>query len=389
MKQWKKILATFLAGMLVFCMTSCAQEQENSGDWVAAEATYTGALCDTGYYYLTKENILHYVDFYAGTNVCLCSRIGCKHDDYRECDAYIADQGVGGTTLRFWNGGIYYVESDQYGPQLYRRNATGGDLQKIACLGETYLEMYQDISLAVYAPALAEGFLYYYIDGTRVLREEEGMVVQSFLKAILRLDLSTGKETVVVEERRENYQLSLIAAKKNSAMYSLVAYPEDSQAEDYSERSAQCPVQVLQWNAGADEDRTLLEGTKAQFGEAHHYYDGKLYYALEDGRYSYDLKSGKTTQVAKGATQQINEDYAIQTEEGTGNKLLLNMNTGALLPNALSSLRVRAVSKDMVILIHSDRQNHANRYGFVALDSLSDGLQEEDFFVFYALPTDG
>lgn len=392
MHFFKKGLAVFLAVILLFCLSSCSEVQEDGNNWVASEITHKGALCNTGYYYLSRDFMLHYVDFYSGTNVCLCSKIACQHNNSSECEAYISD--VDGSTLRYWNGGLYYVETDQYGFHLYRRNETGGDLQKVASLCESYRRTYKDISINVFSPTLADGFLYYYAEISKSTRSDGVINLEYMLGAILRLDLSTGEETVVVENWNvQQQQLNLIAAQKNNVLYSLVNFPEDVYAEDYSELSAQCPVQLFQWDAASNASTKLLEKTRAEFGYTHHYFSGKLYYVLDDGLYNYNLQNGKTAQVAKGQTQQINQDYALLwTNDDSGKQCLLNLNTNEQLPNELESLRIRSVSDEFVIfwqrIYQSERQKYARRYGFVALDSLADGLQEEDFFEFYILPLD-
>ena len=397
MKAFAKMLSILLAFLTVLSLCSCAKKEEVSSEWVGVEETRQGAISDTGYYYLNNQNLLYYVDFQNGINVCLCNKAGCPHgtttvpEELSECEALLPTAFGWISTMFCWNQYIYYMKLDQYGRSLYRRNADGTGEAKVAILCEKYMEEDSEIEVDVYCFTVAGNYVYYYAAIKAVIQTEEGVFTnQNKLTALLRLDLRTGKEEILTECYESNKGLRLVAVRNDSAIYSLASFPDaDYSAENYNTLYAQCPVQILQWNAESGESNVLLEKTRAEIGDAICYMGGSFYCYPGNDQYSIDLETGELTQVvANGSLRIINADIGIGHSDETGRFQVKNLKTGKLLPNAYEAylLQIVCASNDMLIityLVENDDRTKDEHFMFIKPESLSDGLQEEDATEFY------
>ena len=397
MKVFMKAVAVLLVFLQVMGLCACAKKEEVSSEWVGVEETRQGAISDTGYYYLNNQNLLYYVDFQRGINVCLCNKAGCPHgtttvpEDLSECEALLPTAFGWISTMFYWNNCFYYMEHDQYGRSLYRRNADGTGEAKVATLCEKYMEEDSEIEVDVYCFTVAGNYVYFYAAIKAVVQTEVGVFTnQNKLTALLRLDLRTGKEEILTECYESNKGLRLVAVRNDSAIYSLASFPDvDYSAENYNTLYAQCPVQILQWNADTGESKVLVEKTRAELGDTILYMGGSFYCCPGNDQYSIDLETGKLTQVvANGSLQILNADVGIGHNNETGDFQVKDLKTGKELPNAYEAylLQIVCASNDMLIityLVENDDRTKDEHFVFVAPQSLSDGLQEEDTTEFY------
>ena len=390
MKVFVKLVSVLLVFLTVLGLCACTKKEETAkNDWVNVVGIREGAISDTGYYYL-NQGLLHYVDFQNGVNVCLCSKAGCAHDD-SECEAeIILDLGGVFSTMFFWNGGIYFTTFGEYGWGLYRRNADGTGESKVASLCEKYMKEDPEIEVDAYFFTVAGNYVYYFAGIQAVVKEGNVSTSQTVLQALLRVDLRTGKEEIVVENRdyQQNKRLNPIAVRNDSAIYAVISYPDvEYGAENYDELRLQSPVQILQWSAETGESKVLLERTQKELGSSITYQGGKFYCRPVGGVYSLDLETGALTQVDDGLTI-INADYGFLFDYEAKQSQLKNLKTGELLPNEFEecSLSMVCDSDHMVILTYMNAKQTGKVdkfYAFLDPESLSDGLQEEDVTAFY------
>ena len=349
-----------------------------------------GAISDTGYYYINNQNLLQYVDFESGVNVCLCSKAGCPHGASEECEALITLNSGMLSTMFFYNGGIYFTSVDEYGWVLYRRNADGTGQSKVATLCEKYMKEDPEIEVNAFWFTVAGNYVYYYAEIRVVVMEENISTYQTKLNALLRLDLRTGKEEILAENYEKNKSFYLVAVRNDSAIYALYSTPDvEYDAENFDALLNQSPVQILQWSAETGESKVLVEKTRKEIGNSVTYQGGKFYCTPGDNMYSIDLETGALTQVVKNGTLIVwgaDLGYLYDTKART--RQLKNLNTGELLPNAYEAylLQVKCYSDDMLIMTYLiDKEGGAKDgyYMFVKLESLADGLQKEDAAEFY------
>ena len=206
----------FLWMLLLLCsLAACGADKpvdgENHLDWVwVRDYITTGAISESGYYYV-ENNILRYADFTVGANTVLCATAGCSHKD-QSCDAYIPSTSI--RQLLYWNEQIYYF--DLFEPILYSRDATGLSLKKIATAASQYMEERKAIKIGSFVAA--GGYLYYEVDiSDKVVISEGVETTQLVMQSIGRINLTTGKDEIVYEEKIENpadEKLTLCAARE-------------------------------------------------------------------------------------------------------------------------------------------------------------------------------
>ena len=390
MKAFAKAITTLLVFLQVMGLCSCAKKEEASNEWVGMSGASEGAISDTGYYYL-NQGLLYFVDFQNGVNVCLCNKAGCLHEG-SGCEAEIPlNLGVL-STMFYWNEGIYFTGLDYYGCNLYRRNADGTGQSKVATLCEQYMKEDPEIEVEAFFFTVAGNYVYYHAEIQVVVRVENVNTAQTKLRALLRLDLRTGKEEVVVECEEENKRIEPIAFCNDSAIYTIASYPDvEYGAENYDELLLQCPVQILQWSAETGESKVLVEKTIKEIGYSGIFYqEGKYYCTPDNNMYSIDLETGKLTQVAEnGSMLALNADYGFWYDYETEKYQLKNLNTGEVLPNEFEEeyfLNFKCFSDDMLILTYQDAKASGTVdvfYAFVKPESLADGLQKDDVTEFY------
>ena len=392
MKAFVKIVSMLLVLLTVLSLCACTKKEEpEKNEWVSASVSREGAISDTGYYYLNNRNLLHYVDFESGTNVCLCSKAGCTHDG-DGCEAEIPGNLGVLSTMFFWNGGIYFTSIDEYGRGLYRRNADGTGQSKVVTLCEKYMKEDSEIDVNALGFTVAGNYVYYYTEIRAVVKEGNVGTYQTVLGALLRVDLRTGKEEVVVENRdyQKNKRLSPIAVRNDSAIYAVTSYPDvEYGAENYDELLNQSPVQVLQWSAETGESKVLLEKTRKELGSTITCYGGNLYCRPDDNQYSIDLETGTLKKVVEnGSLYEFNADFALLFDDTNGKRPIKNLKTGELLPNEYEGywLQVKGYTDDMLILtyiVEYEDRSKDEYFTFISVESLADGLQKEDAAEFY------
>ena len=394
MKSAKRIVTYILLFCLLCGLTACQKQIDAGSDWVWAY-NQRGTFSDKGYYYLAAGGFLRFVDTTSGVSVCLCSKAGCLHDqepDSREsenCEAKL----IGATQITplfFWGDNLYYILEDQYGSHVYRRDATGANLETVATLGEKYMEDKRDVT--VYAYAVSDGFLYYSADVDGSVRTEDGgNMVQWISNYLGRLDLQTGKEEILLE--KSDVYITLCAVKKNEMLFHTAGVPNaDYDDPDFRQIRLEMPAALQYWDGTTGQVRTLLESTVQEMPGISIVDGDKVYYSvtLEDeySVYGYDLSTDKQKLVGHDMLRYLGKGYALKRATENDPWHLYSIATQKTLPNELTeiSFHVTTISNTGVVVRYnhvSEQTGGKRTYSYIKYASLSDGLQREDLMDFY------
>lgn len=409
MKFMRKCILLSLSLLILLSLFGCGQQKNrnNNNTWNAVNYTYKGACSDAGYYYISKQNVLYYADFQSGVSVCLCNKANCPHDSTTSgdalaaCEAFLNNTETGTlSTMFFWNSGLYYVQNTPYGIQLFRRNADGTNEAKVLTLCNAYLEDAPDVQIEAYGFTVAGNYVYYYAMMNSIIETEpNAFTSQTKSKALMRINLKTSKEEVLVEDSDVNHSLFLVAVQATSMIYTIVTYPDvNYDSENYSVLTNQCPVQIMQWSENNGESTLLVESTQGEMGTVVKCIDDELYCYKDNSWCQIDLATGEILysgpfHVESGTLSIINSDYAFWREKTSDNWSILDLNTSELLPNEYGeyTLSIVGSTSDAFIMTRSiSKENGAKDivYMYIPLESLLDGLQEADIVELYTLHTD-
>ncbi len=385
----KKIVLIVLAVVLLL---SCGigawlhfrqPEREKDAAWVPAMRieTQPGALSDLGYYYVPwiGEKSLHYTDFGTGKSVALCSQPACDHSS-RECDAYI---GHSRSIMFYYRERLYYTMNDE--PVLYRRDAIGMSMAEVGTVGKRFIEQQKSVSFGNVVPV--DGWMYYQ---ATVSAEDENGIKLTEMTYIGRLNLSTGKDEVLLQETGNN-KMMLYAARSGSVLYARWETAElDTSAPDYKEKFRQLKVTLEQYDPEIKRSAVLFEKKRAECQEILMVWDDKVYCANYpiDGftnTFVYDLKTGEyTLQYENAMLRHLGGGYAFYKDGPDGKYKLLNMATGELLENCYEANTPHASNKSdlgVVLWFTGEKLEDGSStvaWRYVPYAELSDGLQETD-----------
>lgn len=408
MKCTKMIFALLLAmglllagcGNVQFSATDGATgDTSSAGDsnqkWVWADK-YEGTFSEQGYYY--RQNLfLHYLDTTSGVTTALCTKAGCLHDQ-ESCEAYLSGVSfaLGGSC--FWDGSLYYVDQGAYSLDLYRSNATGTEREAIGEVGAKYTGNQKSVTPKKYA--LADGFWYYCAKVDSVVWDEEsGMWTnEQELNYIGRIDLRTGKEEILIEDRENT--LTLCAAQEKAFLFTIQGVPEaDIRDDSYREQLKALPISLRFWDGETGQVSTLFQKIGRECGGVDMVSGGKVYYSVaiegSDGaytvdRYAYDLTTGEDTLFVKGETMWYwGGGYARRWDTQSKGWYLFELESGQKMPIDIKkgNISLKSTTQRGCIFLWSilpeDASNKEGRYCYVAYESLADGLQEADLMIFY------
>ena len=396
MKMTKKIVALLLIALLLFSLPACKENVQNTHlDWLyIPSSAATGALTEDGYYY-ARNSILNYADLATETSVVLCQKPGCKHElgleGAAQCDAEVRAQ-----RMVFGNDTLYYVDLGT----LYSRNATGGDLKELGTLAKELVE--EGTSVDVYPLAVSNGYLYY--EGTiKEIKQTAsgGTSSTSAGSCIGRFNLALRKDELLVVLRQEKFieGVEVIAARENGILYKYEEGldPEqdwkETEAKKYTEALNKMSVQFKHLDLTTGETTVLLTTTHSECKSVLDLENGKIIYnkpsnGAEYEITSYDLNTGKVETVYKGdfSSSYYGKGYWLRTKwldaQGkTAERHIYDMNTEKTLPYELKG-NFTVINKSEYGLVMLDFVTGIRSY--VSLESLADGLQEEDLKFLYS-----
>ena len=374
------------------------------GNWSTDFGTTFG---EGGYYYCgsfqTSKNATSrtcFVDLSNGVSVFLCSKVGCPHvsKDGKKVDDCEAAFGSNNEPFFVRNGGIYYTESWRGDgcEYLCYRDSTGQAARDIAVLGEPYVN--KEHSLSIYNYILAGDLMYYEVSvGKRIFTGPNEATVQDALCAIMRVDLSSGKQEVLFELPAE-WSFSFIAAREDAVLLKGMRQPTelDFSAEDFRDQLVKLPTCILQWTEADGKVTSLMTSTIEKLSSVDKFHDGIIYcIGYYDQTYStLDLSTGKTAETALPSCIFLGEKYILYYEDNSFR--IMDIQKGEDIPLEIENagFNVSDVGSEGVILekfyykegtdpdaIMKDTDRTVTCY--VRFDSLSDGLQEEDCLDFH------
>lgn len=402
MKKIKRSLALLLVVLCICCFSGCDGGQNDAAldhtAWVfAQDHTRTGALSTEGFYYCALPGLLNYIDFSTGSNVVLCSQPGCDHKE-EECDAYFSLL----STMFFWNDHLYYIDSDNYGTYLYRRNAAGAEDETVGQIGKKYTEDKKAVNVSEFA--VTDGYFYYVAVVANSVRDDNGVYsLQDELHYIARIDLASGKEELFFEEAIDKYYESLIlyAAQNDGALFLHlegldVEYGDPNFQQDMLSKR----TMILKcWNGGNGETATLFEKTNAMCAGIFMVADGKVYFAVPQNSdapdagytYAYDLQTEEEYLVCEDIPKYLGGGYALLIDEETKGWYIYDLRNDKKLPNELATeqIFITQMSDEGFILgwktaSETDPSGALEvRNYYVVYNALEDGLQVEDMQYLY------
>lgn len=360
------------------------------------------AVAFGGYYHCfeMESQFLAFTDINNGVTVILCSKPGCKHNEapareQDECDAYL---GSAVFLLYAYGDKIYYNSDDDgySGVDLYSRNADGTGKQKIADLGADYVTSKSSITIPYYLPVGEQ--LYYKIDvDESVLRDDGVYEVQTVKQVLMRLNLTTGKETLIGEFTDESAHM--IAAREDQLLFYTVGKndPDTSGGSMDREDRYKLPVCLKVWDENAKQTDVIFEKTaKECSGEgfvvgSKYYYNG---FALDEegkeysGWFAYDLAT-EVIEKSELNTYPLNGRFLLY---GTS---VYDVQEKTSLPNDFSAQGLQILDRGgegfVLEKVYYKESNGGWQeadyivYAYVTYDAMTDGLQSADCLDFLTL----
>ena len=393
MKKHIRFLALIL--VILVSLTACSTHGTVTGDnqsWKGIWKYSTrSALSDVGYYYSVNGGIW-FADLQSGTNIPLCTKAGCSHSD-SSCDVYIPSM----FPIFFAGDSLYSIEGIDNGTTLYRRDATGMALMKIADLGTKYTEEEKVLDIMFFGSA--GDYLYYCAVVSAVVFDEDRNAITKVdeTQYISRVELKTGKETYLFEDEVGAFydDVRLLAVREDAVLFChRNASDVDKHVENYIEILDKDTQTVKLWSDSTGEVTTVLETTWGEFAQEICVTEGKICYCTklryEDGMWKYgtctfDLDTGKKELLYEGRSTFLGGSYLLRSTD-TG-QIIYDLAAGKELPwdvtGGYASIQITS-EKGTVIYIHfQDTTPSESRYYFVTREAMADGIQDEDLLYLY------
>ncbi len=405
MKKTQKTVAILLAMLLISALSACQNDPptgpDDHSDWVWVQSDTYGAFSDTGYYYV-DDNVLCYADIAVGESTVLCTKVGCSHST-QSCDGYISVLGMT-IPMFFYDDHLYYCPARE--GVVYSRNATGAELKKVGNLAEKYTKNQQGVEIE--SCAVADGYLYYQAGISDSVMKDGVTQVTKVMHAIGRINLTTGKDEVLVEEAldKSNEKLVLCAVRGNGILVNRWSGTDVNRSDPgFSDAVKEIPIILEHWNLETGEKTILFEKTRADCIGVNMVEDGKVYFSAKFGQvtdsmrydfnitYSYDLNTGKEELACPTYTRShLGGKYVLCRDAETGEYQIYDMEKDQVLPcevNEPGQLVVKnTFDRGFVVRIIEAEEgeityNPETVFYYVSHESLADGLQEADLQYIY------
>lgn len=402
----RKLLFILVSVLLLCGLTGCGGESgdptgnsgstENPGNtgvtgvvnadqnWAWADF-YEGAFSDQGYYYLHNDSFLYFLDTTSGVVTALCAEAGCLHAEepnnrqWENCGAYMAWCSGRLTPMCFWNGNLFCVGMDM---SLYRSNATGIERLVMGTLGSVYTKELKTVSSMEHA--LSGSLWYYHGTVDSIVRDPEtgrGLYQQE-LEYISRVDLATGKEEILIEDRENN--LTLCAANNNGVLF-IAEKCVDLNDPNYMELLNNRTAALKYWDSTTGEVTTLFQKVSTAVDMVmgaevfcRTFAGGKV------SSFTLNLNKGEEKTVFPGASiKHLGGGYGLRLVNGNSDGYLYNLQTGDRLPNELSGGIWMKCAADRGCILREHATGTTSYYYYVPYAAFADGLQKEDAMSFY------
>ena len=399
MKKHVQILTLILAAWMLLSLAACSRRGTLPGDnstWEPVRRySANGSISDTGYYY-TVSNSIRFVDLQSGTNISLCTKAGCKHNS-NNCDAYL--KGI--DCFFFYGDSLYSIDNGSYGMTLYRRDATGLSLMKVADLGTKYTE--DEKVLTFLYCGCAANYLYYCAEVSGMVQDEETGVKtnKNEVQYISRVNLKNGKETYLFEDPVGAFYdtVELLAVREDGVLfYHFDAADVRKDDTGFLDILNADPATVKYCSGDTGEVTTLLETTRGDFNQGICVTGGKLCYTSmikkDSGKWTYgasvyDLDTGKKEFLFEGSAASLGSGYLLRSVSGTTQRFVYDLAAGKEYPcdmfEGIATLRLSSDKGAVLSVAMLDTDNTATeqRYYFVPREAMADGIQEAERMYLY------
>ena len=422
MRKMKSVLCILLAAMLMLSLAACVKQPDGTtgngaptttvpvgtgapegvkvdlNDGWTVEFANSSSFSEVGYYYV-YDSFLYFMDTENGISVILCSKAGCKHNEYEDLKAQAAcEANVGFCNIFFYHDGyLYYSKYDRDNPNamdLYRRNADGTGEVKLATLGEGYFT--QTAEVVPGECIVADGMMYYTAAINELTQPEpNNFVVQQTGLLLMRLDLATGKEKEIL--RLKDAYIYLQAARKDALIFQrLDSLPYEEMVGPLGDKMDNMPTRLQIWTESSGTATTIFEKTDEQC-TMRGIYGGKFYYSGRNeyaGRYTYDFATGEhaTVNLPENAGI-INENYWYVYDFEAFKTTIYDFRTGKPVSGDFADWRInfREVGKKGGIVeleLITGKTPDGKKlivakeiYGYIPFAAMEDGLQKEDILI--------
>ena len=182
-----------------------------SPDYWNTDSVHRVAAAEDGYYYITDEDMLVYVDMDSKEEVPVCARPDCAHNS-TDCDACL--RGCVIYSIYYYNGRLYYMPIENGMAKLCSAAPDGGSREIIGEL------LPCDDSSSIHLGFLGD-YVYAYDKGTHLGSDVE------YTEQIIELSLKNGSRNVVYEVTGKSISVANVKGFGDKVMFTVIESNKD------------------------------------------------------------------------------------------------------------------------------------------------------------------
>lgn len=182
-----------------------------SPDYWNTDSVHRVAAAEDGYYYITDEDMLVYVDMDSKEEVPVCARPDCAHNS-TDCDACL--RGCVIYSIYYYNGRLYYMPIENGMAKLCSAAPDGGSREIIGEL------LPCDDSSSIHLGFLGD-YAYAYDKGTHLGSDVE------YTEQIIELSLKNGSRNVVYEVTGKSISVANVKGFGDKVMFTVIESNKD------------------------------------------------------------------------------------------------------------------------------------------------------------------
>jgi hypothetical protein len=296
------------------------------------------------------------------------------------------------SNMFFWNEHLYYFQLDTIDSFLYRRNATGTQMETVCPIAENYIDGQKVVQIDRFA--VTGKYLYFVATIGEMVEDEYGtQSVQATLAYVGRIDLETGKEETILEEKieKEYEALVLYGACSNSVVF---AHMEGVDVEfgnpGFYDAVNQMQISLKCWDGKTGKVATLFQENSKKCPGIQMIDKGKMFMTVPGDAgvdtYVYDLSTRKQTFAFKGSAWYWGGGYALCLDESNNTWHLYDLHNDKILTYELAEQCLfpeQMSDQGVVVWTNSESEETDCRFYYIAYESLADGLQKADMLYLF------
>lgn len=182
-----------------------------SPDYWNTDSVHRVAAAEDGYYYITDEDMLVYVDMDSKEEVPVCARPDCAHNS-TDCDACL--RGCVIYSIYYYNGRLYYMPIENGMAKLCSAAPDGGSREIIGEL------LPCDNSSSIHLAFLGD-YVYAFDKGTHLGSDVE------YTEQIIELSLKNGSRNVVYEATGKSISVANVKGFGDKVMFTVIESNKD------------------------------------------------------------------------------------------------------------------------------------------------------------------